>query len=435
MSLNWTQLDTWIVVVGALAAVACALPGCFLVLRRMSLMGDAISHAVLPGLAVAFLFTGSLSSVPMFIGAAAAGLLTAFLTDTIRRFGHVEEGASLGVVFTTLFALGLILIRRAADHVHLDADCVLYGAIELTALDVITPWDIPRAAIVLGAVLLLNLAFVLVFYKELKISTFDPAIATAQGINATVMHYVLMGLVAVTVVAAFEAVGSILVIAMLIVPPAAAALLTDRLGLMIVIAVILAAVAAGGGHVSAIMVPAAFGFAETSTAGSMAVASGVIFFAALLAAPRHGLISRYVGRFATAVSVSRDDMLGLLWRLEESQTDTAHFNTISRDVLAVGPVLRRAAIWSLQRNGLLTRDGSAMHLTEAGREHATDVVRSHRLWEAYLHQHLKLRPDHLHLSAHRLEHVTDPAMRAKLAERTDRTPTDPHGQAIPPEKD
>ena len=218
--MEWYSIDTWIVVVGILAAVACALLGNFLVLRKMSMMGDAISHAVLPGLAIAFLITGARSSLTMFIGAAVVGILTAIFTQWVSRFGKVDEGASMGIVFTTLFALGLLLIVQAADHVDLDASCVLYGAIELTPLDVV--WrpqlfgynlDVPRAALVLAPVCVVNLLFVILFFKELRISSFDSELATTMGIHANVMHYLLMTLVAITTVAAFEAVGSIIVIA------------------------------------------------------------------------------------------------------------------------------------------------------------------------------------------------------------------------------
>jgi len=295
--MSWYAMDTWIVVVAVLAAVACALPGNFLVLRRMSMMGDAISHAVLPGLAIAFLVTGARSSLTMFIAAAIVGVLTAVFTQWISKFGNVDRGASMGIVFTTLFALGLILIVQAADHVDLDPGCVLYGAIELTPLDVVwrPEWfgqslEVPRAALVLGAVTLLNLLFVVIFFKELRIASFDPELATTIGINANLMHYLLMTLVAITTVAAFEAVGSIIVIAMLITPAATAHLLTDRLIVMVVISALIAMLSAILGHVSALIVPGWFGFAGTSTSGMMAVMSGLIFAAVLLFAPRCGIL-------------------------------------------------------------------------------------------------------------------------------------------------
>jgi len=309
--MSWFAFDTWIVVVGVLTAIACALPGCFLVLRGMSMMGDAISHAVLPGLAVAFLITGARASLTMFVGAAIVGVLTAVFTHWISAWGKVDRGASMGIVFTTLFALGLLLIVQAADHVDLDPGCVLYGAIELTPLDIAwegslgSTWvEIPRAALVIGAVMILNLFIVLAFFKELKISAFDPELATTQGINAHVMHYLLMTQVAVTTVASFEAVGSIIVIAMLVTPAAAAHLLTDRLSWMLVIASAIGAASAAIGHGLALVVPiwtTAFirlfdpdfpALEATTTSGMMAVATGLFFIAAWLFAPRYGWITR-----------------------------------------------------------------------------------------------------------------------------------------------
>ena len=301
--MEWYSIDTWIVVIGALAAVACALLGNFLVLRKMSMMGDAISHAVLPGLAVAFLVTGARASLSMFIGAAIAGVLTAVFTQWISRFGKVDEGASMGIVFTTLFALGLLLIVQGADYVDLDPSCVLYGTIELTPLDVV--WrptllglslEVPRAALFLAGVTLFNAVFVVAFFKELRISSFDTELATTMGIDSKLMHYLLMTLVAVTTVACFEAVGSIIVIAMLIVPGATAHLLTDRLWLMVVLSVLIAIASAVLGHMSALAVPAWFGFSDTCTSGMMAVMAGLIFSTVLLFAPKYGVLQRFVRR-------------------------------------------------------------------------------------------------------------------------------------------
>lgn len=301
MSIEWTALDSWIVIIGGLGAVACALVGSFLVLRQLSMMGDAISHAVLPGLAIAFIMTGSRTSLAMFVGAAVTGVLTAVFTQWIHRMGSVDRGASMGIVFTSLFALGLILLERGAHQVDLDPGCVLYGAIEMTPLDIAATWsvgsvilEIPRAALVLGLVLMLNGALILLLYKEFRISAFDPALATALGFRSGLMHYVLMVMVAITTVAAFEVVGSILVIAMLIVPPAAAHLLTDRLGTMIFVSMLIAGLCAVLGHVAAITLPQLIGFSDTSTAGMMAVVAGVIFLIVATFAPRHGILVRRV---------------------------------------------------------------------------------------------------------------------------------------------
>ncbi len=301
--MTWLAMDTWIVAIGALCAVACALPGCFLVLRKMSMMGDAISHAVLPGLAIAFLVTGSRASFGMFVGAAVVGVLTAVFTQWISQWGNVDRGASMGIVFTTLFALGLLLIVQAADHVDLDPSCVLYGAIELTPLDTVgsftvgsTLIEVPRAFVVLAIVALVNFLLIILFFKEFRLSAFDPELGSSQGIPAGLMHYLLMTMVAVTTVASFEAVGSIIVIAMLIVPAAIAHLLTDRLGWMVAISCVVGVLAAGLGHLMALTVPGWFGFVDTNTSGMMAVALGLFFLAAMVLAPRYGLLGKALSR-------------------------------------------------------------------------------------------------------------------------------------------
>ena len=438
--MNWTMMDTWIVIIGVLCAIACALVGNFMVLRRMSMMGDAISHAVLPGIAIAFLITASRDIVPIAIGAVVVGILTAVFTQLIHQLGKVDTGASMGVVFTTLFAIGLVLIVRGADEVDLDPGCVLYGGLEYAPLDLVPLFgaEIPRAVLVVGAVAVVNALFVIVFYKELKISSFDPALATTLGFNATALHYGLMVLVAVTTVAAFEVVGSILVVAMLIVPGATAHLLTDRLFSMIWVSLIVATASAALGHVAAIVTPSWIGFEGLSTniAGMMAVAGGGLFFVALLVAPRHGVLSKLVHRAALTLRILREDMLGFLYRLEELG------GTRGRDVDAV--ILREAlgsgrlsiawALTGLRRGGLISRPSAArpLALTSEGRHAARSLVRSHRLWETYLARHLDLPLDHVHFPAERLEHVTDPQLQRSLAEEMQQPSVDPHGKRVPP---
>lgn len=432
--LVWLPLDTWTVVIAALSAMACALPGTFLVLRKMSMMGDAISHAVLPGLAVAFLITGSRSSVTMLIGAAVVGVLTALFTEWIRRAGRVDEGASMGVVFTILFAVGLILIRKAADHVDLDPDCVLNGSLDLAVLDTVR-WlgiEAPRAAFVTGGMFLANALLILLLFKELKISSFDPALATTVGINARLMHYLLMVIVAVTTVCAFESVGSILVIAMLIVPPAAAHLLTDRLSRMLLLSTIIAAASAALGHVGALLVPTWLGYpgVSTSTAGMVGVAAGLIFVLALLLSPRHGVISRWLSRAALSLRIAREDVLALLYRSEERGAEATTSSV--RGALSAGPLLFPAALRALRRRGWIDRSRDVVRLTASGREEARRLIRSHRLWESYLEEYTTLPVDHVHAPAEHLEHVTSAAMRAGLEAQLARRSIDPQGRPIPP---
>jgi manganese/zinc/iron transport system permease protein len=432
--MEWTFLDTWIVVVGMLAAMSCALLGNYLVLRRMSMMGDAISHAVLPGLAIAFLVSGSRESLPMLIGAILIGVLTTLFIQGIDRLSGLDRGASMGVVFTTLFALGLILIRQAADHVDLDPSCVLYGAIELTPLDtyLLWGWEIPRAAVTSGAMLLINLIFVILFFKELKITSFDPALATTIGINAQLMQYVLMTLVAATTIASFESVGSILVIAMLIVPGAAAHLLTDRLAPMLIMSLGFAAASAVLGHIGAITIPTWFGFQDTSTAGMMAFLAGVLFAAVLLFAPRYGLISRWIHQLLLGMKIVRDDILGFLYRYKELAAPDADPVQVEqvRDALRAGFTVD-ATLWDLTRKNLITRVGGGLTLTPQGFYLGKSLVRSHRLWETYLCNKMGYCGADIHRYAHELEHFTDARLQTRLHQATGSPTVDPHHRKIP----
>jgi manganese/zinc/iron transport system permease protein len=437
LSLGWSwALDGWIVMAGVLCAVAATLLGNFLVLRRLSMLGDAVSHAVLPGLAAAFFLTGSRASLPMFLGAVIVGILTAVFTEWVRSFGKVDEGASMGVVFTSLFALGLLMIKQAADRVDLDAGCVLYGSIELTTQDTVPVWgwDIPRAVLVLASVCLINAVAVALFYKEFKIGAFDPALATTLGISATGMHYLLMVLVAVTAVASFESVGNILVVAMFIVPPATARLLTHSLGPMIAISVVLAAAGACLGHLGAIALPRLFGAASTTTASMMAVAVGLFFGVALLVAPGQGVLTRLWQRRKLSRQILRDDVLAYLYRCEERDQTSAGTEEMRDELLARSAVLRSVLRRLCRRRLVLQCSPGVYQLTPAGRAAAVQLIRSHRLWEQYLHTEADLPPERLHDKAERLEHFTDRRLREQLDRETRGPERDPHGAIVPPDQ-
>lgn len=433
--INWSwELDGWIVLVGILCAVSSALLGNFLVLRRMSMLGDAVTHAVLPGIAAAFLISHSRSSLPMFIGAVIVGVLTAVFTEWIRRVGRVDEGASMGVVFTSLFALGLVMLVQASDQVDLDPDCVLYGAIESTPKDMvlILGRELPRAALILGIVTLVNVAFVVLFFKELKISSFDPALATTMGFSARLMHYLLMVLVSLTAVASFESVGSVLVVAMFVVPAAAAYMLTDRLAWMIGLSVLIAAASAVLGHGSAVVVPRLFGFASTTTASMMAVAAGCLFVVAALFGPKHGVLVKWVRRQFLSFRILCDDIVALLYRSEEREAKHPTPGELA-DVLFANSWTLSAALALLRRRGEIAVDG-ALQLTRQGRDRARQLVRSHRLWEQYLVVETDAETDRIHDKAERFEHFTDRPLRDRLDRVTETPETDPHGSPIPGEE-
>lgn len=431
---NWS-IDGWMIIHAVLCALSCSLVGNFLVLRGTSLLGDAISHSILPGLALAFWLTGSRSGPEMFLAALAAAVVTVFLIEGLRNATRMDQGAAMGVVFTALFALGIVLIVQVADHVDLDPNCVLYGSLELTPLDCwdIGGWLIPKAAVTLATTLLLNTVFVMFFYKELLLTTFDSAFADSVGFPSRLVHYLLMILVAFTAVASFESVGSVLVIAMLVVPTSAALLITDRLGAVIGWSAGLAALAAGLGHVSAVVVPTWWGYGSTLTSGMMAVAAGGLLLLCGLVGPRRGLLVRWWKQRLFAAQVAADDVLAYLFRLgEQSQRDPATLAQMGHALSLSSRSLHRA-VKRLCLTGELDGNESGYRLSEAGRRRAQHLVRSHRLWELYLVEQAQIAPSRIHDKAEAWEHVTDQTLRARLDQATSDSKLDPHGSAIPPE--
>lgn len=283
----WDSL--WIILTGSLVAICCSLLGSFLVLRKMSMVGDAISHAVLPGLVIAYLVSGSRASFPMLIGAALFGILTTFLIELFQKKFRLQVDASIGVTFTALFAIGVILISSLTGKIDLDQDCVLYGEIAYVPLDIwFTQSGLnlgPYSVWVIGAAFLIVLAFVVFGFKGLTITTFDENYAASLGISTAFWHYALMSMVSLTTVVSFEAVGAILVVALFIIPPATAYLLTDNLVKMILIACGLGILSSILGYFLAVWI-------NGSIAGAMATVAGFLFLLVFLFSPKNGVLMK-----------------------------------------------------------------------------------------------------------------------------------------------
>ncbi|WP_199488271.1 metal ABC transporter permease [Thalassococcus profundi] len=297
MGMEFVALSLPPLLIGLFAAVACALPGNFLVLRKQSLIGDAISHVVLPGIVVAFLLTGRVAAWPMMLGAAAAALVAVVLIEAIRRLGRIEAGAAMGVVFTAMFAGGVLLLEQSdTSSVHLDVEHALYGNLESLIWLEATGWsslldpaalatlpaELTRMAVTLAVIGVL----LWLFYRPLKLTTFDEDYARTLGLPVTALGLGLVISAAVAAVAAFDAVGSIIVIAMFICPPAAARMMTNRLGAQIGWSVAFAALSAVLGYVLAGYGPLWLGAQNAvSAAGMIATVSGVILAVAALVGP------------------------------------------------------------------------------------------------------------------------------------------------------
>ena len=297
MGAEFVQLSLTPLLIGVFAAIACALPGNFLILRRQALIGDAISHVVLPGIVVAFLVTGVVSAWPMMLGAAAAAVVAVILIEAIKRLGNVEPGAAMGVTFTSMFAAGVLLLEQSdTSTVHLDVEHALYGNLESliwldaqgwqSLVDAKALASLPAELGRIFVVALLIALFVYVLWRPLKISTFDESFARAMGIPTAALGFALVIVSAIAAVAAFDAIGSIIVIAMFICPPAAARLMTNRLEVQVWWSVLFAVVSAVLGYVVAGYGPLWLGGENAvSAAGMIATVSGIILGLACLFGP------------------------------------------------------------------------------------------------------------------------------------------------------
>lgn len=272
--------------IAVFVAVASALPGVFLVLRKMSMMSDSITHTILLGIVLAFFLTQDLSSPILIVGAALMGVITVWLTETLNRTRLFAEDAAIGLVFPLLFSIAIILITRYAGSVHLDTDSVLLGELAFAPFDrmIVGGVDIgAKALYTTGILLFMNLAAILLFCKELEVSTFDPMLAAVLGFSPGLVHYGLMTLVSLTAVGSFQAVGSVLVVAFMIGPPVTAYLLTDDLKRMLWLSGLIGAFNGIAGYHLAVWL-------DVSIAGSMAVMTGLVFFLVFLFAPSRGLV-------------------------------------------------------------------------------------------------------------------------------------------------
>ncbi|MGH1366219.1 MAG: metal ABC transporter permease [Calditrichia bacterium] len=356
------QLEIQLIAV--IVAIACALPGVFLVLRKMAMMSDAIGHAILFGIVLAFFVVHDVASPLLIVAAALTGLLTVVMVESLHRTRLVREDAAIGLVFPLLFSIGVILISRYAGDIHLDVDAVLLGELAFAPFDRLV-WDGydlgPRAAYMMSAILVLNIVFIALFYKELKFASFDAGMAAAAGFSPVLIHYSLMSLVSLTAVGAFDAVGAVLVVALMIAPPAAAYLITNRLSRMLVISAIIAVFSAISGYWLANLL-------DVNIAGSMATMTGVVFGLVLFFAPYRGLIAiaqrKARQRIEFAQKMLAVHLLNHQGKPEERERE-CHVRDVHEHLRwekeFAGKITRIS-----QREGLLAIDNNIMTLTSTG---------------------------------------------------------------------
>ena len=411
-----------------LIGVTCGVLGCFVVLRRMALIGDALSHSILPGVVGALLLFGVSASSPAWLpsilagasdkwlplwllaGAMVAGLMTAVIINIVHRHSRTKEDSAIGIAFTAMFALGLIAISSLPRGTHFDLKCFVYGE----PLAIATP-DLWLMGIICPAVLLI----VGLLYQRLKLISFDPVGAGALGVPVQTIHYILMGLLAATIVAGIKSTGVILVVAMVITPASAAYQLTSRLWAMLLLAGVIGGVSVGLGMSLAFTINA-------PTGPAMVIVVVLIFIAAVLLSPSHGWVFERLRKRRLAQHVAQEDVLKAIYRLGQQPLDNVQ--PVGQETGLTPKQIRRSISRLIQENLLRITDG-AVALTDSGQRHAMELVRAHRLWETYLVEKAGVDPSDVHDQAEWLEHAHELA--EQLDEKLGKPQTDPHGSQIP----
>ncbi len=353
--------------IASLVAIACAIPGTFLVLRKMAMISDAISHSILPGIVIGFFITQDLNSPVLILLAALTGVLTVVLVEKIQQTKLVKEDTAIGLVFPALFSVGVIMIAKYANDVHLDIDAVLLGELAFTPFDRIYMDGIdlgPKSLWVIGVILLVTLTLLFAFYKELKMSTFDAGLATSLGFSPAIIHYGLMSVASITTVGAFDAVGAILVVALMIAPAASAYLLTTNLTKMIVLACFFGVFSAIAGYWAA-------NYLDASIAGSIATMLGVVFLIVYLFAPSKGLIAVLYREKQQRIEVS---LITFILHLKNHQEIAErHVNHLNEHIN--WQTVRSKTVLNLGlKNNLFTIDNDIVSLTEKGNEFTTKAI-------------------------------------------------------------
>lgn len=348
-------------IIAAVVAIACAIPGVFLVLRKMALISDAISHSILPGIVVGFFITQDLNSPILILFAALTGVITVVLVEAIQKTGLVKEDTAIGLVFPALFSIGVIMIAKNANDIHLDIDAVLLGELAFAPFDrlLISGIDMgPKSLWIMGSILLITLSLLFLFYKELKVSTFDAGLSSAMGISPVVMHYGLMSVSSITVVGAFDAVGAILVVALMIAPAATAYLLTSDLKKMLWLSVIFGVFSAIGGYWLAHIL-------DASISGSMSTVLGVVFLTVYLFAPRKGLFSVLYRHKRQRLEVSL--ITFLLHLNNHSEEEERHVNHLNEHI-NWARVRSKNVLELALKNNMISIKNDIVSLTDKGLE-------------------------------------------------------------------
>ena len=353
--------------IASLVAIACAIPGTFLVLRKMAMISDAISHSILPGIVIGFFITQDLNSPLLILLAALTGVITVVLVEQIQKTGLVKEDTAIGLVFPALFSIGVIMIAKNANDVHLDVDAVLLGELAFAPFDrlLLSGVDVgPKSLWIIGGILVITVGLLFAFFKELKLSTFDAGLAASLGLSPVIIHYGLMTVASVTTVGAFDAVGAILVVALMIAPAASAYLLTTDLKKMLILSILFGVFSAISGYWVA-------HWLDASIAGSITTMLGVLFLLVYLFAPSKGLIAVMYREKQQKIEVS---LLTFLLHLKNhSEENERHVNHL-REHINWQKIRAKTVVDLALKNNMITIDNHIVSLTEKGDEFTSQAI-------------------------------------------------------------
>lgn len=405
-------------VASVIVGVTCGLVGTFIMLRKMSLIGDALAHAVLPGVIIGFMIAGK-SQITLFVGAVASGIVTSLLIGFINRNSKIKEDTSIGVMFTGAFALGILLVSQL-KNVHIDLSSYLFGDI----------LGVSNDDLILSSVIgILVLICVILFYKQLLVTSFDPTMAAVMGVSTALVHYFLMSLLSMTIVASLQSVGVILVVAMLITPAATAYLLTDRLHKMLIYSSII-------GTVTAIIGLLASYHLNFASGASMVVFATLIFMLTLMFSPSQGIVIKYYRRKKQTLSHLSQDVLKYTFKkcynddTGEKISESLSLNKVYNELSADNKKIKNAVNILFNDKDIILNQND-ISLTEKGKEKAIKIIRSHRLWESYLVDEKIYEQDKIHDEAEELEHILTDEILDEIDDKLGYPNLDPHGSTIP----
>lgn len=404
------------IVAGCLVAVSAGVVGCLIILRRMAFLGDAIAHSMLAGVTGGYLlmkvvYGEEAHFAAMIVGALIAGFMTVVLVGFVSRVSRVKEDTAIGIMYTGIFALGGAMASMFSHYIHLDLFHFVMG--DVLAVDAERLWMMAGvSAAVLFAIIL--------WYRQLLLTAFDPIMAASIGLPVMALHMLLTTCTSLVVVSAVQIVGVILVVGLLITPAATAYLLTNRLSRMMALAVLFGITSVVCGVYLSVWL-------NVSTSPPIILFSTLQFMAVLVFSPKFGMLSTWLRRHAAIPQILSEDILGCLRRDEAA---TTNFHTIMTNVQTSTQNLRQALKRMISHGVIDEPQPDEYRLTEAGQTEAKRLMRAHRIWEAYLHR-LGTPTDEIHNRADVLEHVHDEAALDYLDDRLGHPITDPHGQEIP----